>query len=136
MTLTATTSTPSKTYQRFAATRSAKTFSRGRVPPNAPASPRRRVLVVLDRLALDRQPRGMPEPLAPAVAIHLFHLGDDVGHGRVVRDPAVVDVREVDRAIRALLPVVEPDRAPERLDVAKHLRAEGVHTCHPVAVQT
>src|SRR5687767_7418482 len=98
-------------------------------------SPRRRVLILLDRLTLDRQPRRMPEPFAAAVAVHFFHLGDDVGHARVVRHPAVVDVGEIDRAVGALLPVVKADRTPEGLDVAEHLRAERVDAGHPIAVE-
>src|SRR5688572_11248147 len=62
----------------------------------------------LDRFAVDGdlRTRRMPEPLPPAVAVHLLHLGDDVRHGPALAHPSAVDVWEIDGAVRTLLAVV------------------------------
>ena len=63
---------------------------------------------------------------------------EDPGHGGHVGiriDPAVVDIGEVMLAVVAFLVEIEADRAPEALDVAKHLGPERPDSGHPVAVQ-
>src|SRR2546422_11609211 len=86
------------------------------------------------RLSLHSQPHRVPEPRVSLVprqvrcrrrTVHLFQGRHDVAHRRLRRDPSVVDVREVELTVLALLPAGEANGAPETLDVAQHFRAEG-----------
>src|SRR6266581_7551388 len=97
------------------------------------------------RLCLHRLAHWVPEPRVSLVSrqlrcrrrtVHLFQRRHDVAHRPIRRDPSVVDVREIELTVVALLSAGVADGAPETLDVAQHLPAEGVHAGHPVTVQT
>src|SRR2546422_2873620 len=52
--------------------------------------------------------------------VHLFQGRHDVAHRRLRRDPSVVDVREVEFTVLALLPAGEANGAPETLRSEEH----------------
>ena len=72
-------------------------------------------------ITFHRQPSRVSKPRVHfALSIVFLEYRSDFVHVTVGRDPSSVDVWEVMLAVVALLGALEPDRAPERLDIAQH----------------